>query len=287
MSAEHSRGGWRFLLTRRWVSYFILLVVFAIACGLLSHWQLDRRDEKVSENHRVEANFDAEPVPLGDALTSLDEYSVSQEWLPVEVQGEYLTDQQLLARARPHNGLPGFEILVPFRTVEGDIFIVNRGWIPTGTSQDHPDHVPAAPSGEVTVTARLKPSEPTIPGRDAPAGQIATINLPQIAGKLGSDRVYTGAYGLLRSETASAETGALTERPAPDEGNHLSYAVQWVAFAVIAAVGLIWGLRQEHRERNAQDPKVRAARERERRRRTARGPTDADEEDALLDSQSR
>lgn len=269
------------------MAYFLLLIVFAIACGLLSHWQLDRRDEKVSENHRVEANFDAEPVPLGDALTTLDAYSVDQEWLPVVAHGEYLLDQQLLARARPHNGLPGFEILVPFRTDSGEIFIVDRGWIPTGASQDHPDEVPAAPSGPITITARIKPSEPTIPGRDAPAGQIATINLPQFAARIGSDLVYTGAYGLLRSESVAADTGALTERPAPDEGNHLSYAVQWVAFAVIAAVGLIWGLREEHRERNANDPKVRAARERERERRSARRPTDADEEDALLDAQNR
>lgn len=275
------RQGWRFLLSRRWVSYFVLMVIFAIACGFLSHWQFDRRDERVDENHKVAVNYDAEPVPIAEALPTRDAYSDAQEWLPVELTGEYLLEEQVLARARPKDGMPGFEILTPFRTNTGEIFIVNRGWIPTGAAQDDPDHIPAAPEGELTVTVRLKPGEPEIPGRSAPAGQIATINLPTLNEWLGGN-VYTGAYGLLRSESVAAETGALTPKPQPTEGNHLSYAVQWIIFAVIALVGLVYGIREEFRERNESDPRVIAARKRERERKQRRGPTDADEEDALI-----
>ena len=284
MSAR--RDGWRFLLSRRWISYFALLVVFGIACGFLSAWQFDRRDERVAENRLVAEHYDAAPVPVAEALPRLDEFDPALEWQPVLLEGEYLADEQLLARARPRDGMPGFEILTPFRTTAGEVFIVNRGWIPTGEVQDHPDHVPAPPSGEVEVTARLQPGERQIPGRTAPEGQIATIHLPEIAERLGAP-VYTGAYGLLRSEDPPAEHGRLAPRPAETEGNHLSYAFQWIIFAIIAALGLVHGIREEFRERNEDDPRVVEARKRARERQRRRGPTDADEEDALLDAAGR
>jgi hypothetical protein len=46
--------------------------------------------------------------------------------------GEYLTDDTLLARNRAHGGTSAFEVLVPFRTVDGDVFLVDRGWVPPG-----------------------------------------------------------------------------------------------------------------------------------------------------------
>lgn len=280
------RDGWRFLLSRRWISYFVLLVVFAIACGFLSAWQFDRREQRVDENQKIAANYDAAPMPIAEALPSLDGFDESLEWRPVLLRGEYLADEQLLARARPRDGMPGFEILTPFRTTDGEVFIVNRGWLHTGSEQDLPDRIPAPPSGEIEVTARLKPGERQIPGRSAPEGQVATIHLPEIAERIDAP-VYTGAYGLLRSESVAAEHGMLVPRPQETEGNHLSYAFQWIIFALVAAVGLIHGVREEFRERNEGDPRVIEARRRARERAKRRGPTDADEEDALLDAAER
>ena len=274
---------WGFAFSRRWLGYLALLILFAIACALLSMWQFDRRNERVTANHRIEANYDAASVPIAEALPELGSFDPEQEWQPVVLHGRYLADEQLLARARPMNGMPGFEILTPFETTDGRVFIVDRGWLQTGLEQDHPDSVPAPPTGEVTVVARLKPGEPEIPGRSAPEGQIATIHLPAFAERLGAERVYTGAYGLLAAEEPAAATGALAPKPALTEGNHLSYAFQWIIFALIAAAGLVWGVRNEYRHRNADDPAVVAARRRELERRARRGPTDADEEDALLD----
>ncbi|MGO1544284.1 MAG: SURF1 family cytochrome oxidase biogenesis protein [Gulosibacter sp.] len=285
-TAQSSKSqGWRFLLSRRWLGYIALLVVFAIACGFLSSWQFDRRDQRVDQNNLVATNFDAEPQPVDEVLPELDSFAADQEWFPVLLEGEYLVEEELLVRARPRDGMPGFEILTPFLTDDGTVFVVNRGWIATGEEQDLPDHRPAAPEGPTTVSARLKPGEPEIPGRGAPEGQIATIHLESFAAALGEDRTYTGAYGLLRSESANAETGALVPKPEPTEGNHLSYAFQWIIFAIIALVGLIYGLREEFRERNEDDPRVVKSRERDRLRAARAKKTDADYEDELIDSQ--
>lgn len=279
------KKGLRFLFTRRWLGYFALLVVFATICGLLSAWQFDRRDEKVDDNVLVQDNFDAEPRPVEEVLPRIDSFDSGHEWLPVILEGEYLEEEQLLARGRPRDGLPGFEILTPLLTTDGNVFVVNRGWIPTGHDQDLPDSIPVPPEGQVTVTARLKPGEPEIPGRGAPEGQIATIHLETVAAELGQDRTYSEAYGLLRTETPNAETGKLVPKPELTEGNHLSYAFQWIIFAIIAAVGLIHGIREEFRERNADDPRVIAAKKREAQRKARAKKTQADYEDELIESQ--
>lgn len=266
---------------RRWGGYIALVVVFAVACGLLSWWQWARRAEAVAEIDRVAVNFDATPEPLDDALPSLEAWSADVKWLPVTMHGQYLADEALLVRNRPRDGGAGFEQLVPLLLDDGSVFVVDRGWIATGASIESPDAVPDIPAGDVTVVARLKPGEPTLAGRSAPVGQIATINLPTIADRVGRD-TYTGGYGLLASETpAAAEVPLPFEKPEADEGPHLSYALQWIAFGILAFIGLAWAYRRE--KRIAALPIDEQAAARNPKRRTH----DSDVEDEILDRAER
>ena len=278
--------GWRFLVSRQWAGYLALTIIFAVVCSGLGMWQLARRAEAQVEISRLDANFDAEPVSLGEALPTLESFEEDQKWLPVELTGTYLVDEELLVRNRSLNINPGFEVLTPLLLANGDVFIVDRGWVPTGEDQNSPDAVPAAPDGQVTVVVRLKQGEPVLAGRSASGDQVATINLPAIAERLGQD-TYTGAYGLMKSEDpATAERPTAVLRPVRDEGPHLSYAFQWFVFALMAFVGLGWAARQEFRTINAGVPEeqVRAA---ERARRQAAKPrSDAEIEDELIDQHS-
>ena len=156
--------GWRFLISRRWAGYLALTVVFAIVCVLLAMWQLARRDEAVAEINRVETNFDAEPTPLADVLPELDAYDPSQEWLTVSMTGRYLTDDQVLVRNRPLGGDVGFDVLVPFQLANGDVFVVDRGWVPTGQKQDVPDAIPAFWTG----TEPVSECEAGVPAKPTP-----------------------------------------------------------------------------------------------------------------------
>jgi cytochrome oxidase assembly protein ShyY1 len=276
-------GAWRFAFSRRWLGYLALVVVFAIACVLLSMWQLARRDEARAEIERVETNWDSTPAVLEELLPALDGFDADDEWARVTATGHYLVDDELLARGRPRDGKPGFEQLVPFQLDDGTVFVVDRGWLPVGDEQDEPDSVPPPPSGEVTVVARLKAGEPIVAGRSAPAGQIATIHLPTIAGAVG-EPTYTGAYGLLDSENPSVDRPLPTVRPQPDEGPHLSYAFQWIVFGIMAFIGLGWAIRREYRIWNADDPAEQERAAIRRKRAAAKPRTDAQIEDELLDA---
>ena len=275
--------GWKFAFTRRWAGYLALTILFAAVCSGLGLWQLARRSDALSEMDKVETNYAADPVPLAEALPGLDAFSASQKWLPVVMTGTYLTDDELIVRNRPLNINPGFEVLTPLLLADGSVFIVNRGWLPTGQTPDAPASVPTAPSGVVTVIARLKAGEPSLAGRSATGDQIATINLDEVSTRLDLP-TYTGAYGLMASEQPTPdERPVAVTRPVKDEGPHLSYAFQWFVFALMGFVGLGWAIRQEYRAVNFDDPdeRVRAA---ERARRQAAKPrSDSEIEDELID----
>lgn len=275
--------GWKFAFSRRWAGYLALTILFAIICSGLGMWQLARRAEALAEINKVDSNFDSAPVPVAEALPKLDAFDESRKWEPVVMTGRYLAEDELLVRNRPLDANPGFEVLTPLSQADGTVFIIDRGWVPTGDNHDAPDSVPAAPEGQVTVVARLKAGEPSLAGRTASGNQIATINLHDIAKRLGTP-TYTGAYGLMATEDpAPAERPVAVTRPVTDEGPHLSYAFQWFVFGLLAFIGLGWAVRQEYRSVNIDDPDERQRAAERSRRQAARPRSDAEVEDAVLD----
>jgi cytochrome oxidase assembly protein ShyY1 len=281
--------------------YVAVAVVFAIACAFLSNWQFARNEERAAELALVEANYDRAPVDLAEVLAPGASLAEQDEWTPVRLEGRYLADAQVLVRARPHGGTSSFEVLVPFALDDGRVLVVDRGWVLPGEG-DAPEAVPAPPEGPATVTVRLRPGEP-LPssGRSAPEGQVPTIHLPLVADMVATGGaadigvVETGAYGLLVSEDpAPASAPAAIDPPSEDPGPHLSYAVQWILFAVMGFAFIAYVIVTERRVRreDAEDAARAAAEGRPapapavaaHRRRIRPRDRDAEDEDALLDA---
>ena len=279
--------GWSFLYSKRWIGYFALFVTFAIACVFLGNWQFDRRAEARAEIDRIDRNYDAAPVTLGEALPVLQSFDVdADKWMTVTATGTYL-DGTVLARNRPGPDGVGAHIIAPFRTDDGRVFFVDRGWIVANGPEIEEAFktLPTPAEGEVSIVTRLRASEPAIDGRSASGMTVASIDLPTIAELSGvTGDAYTGAYGMLVSETPAGDHGALPSKPERDEGPHLSYALQWYVFIIIAGVGTAYAARQEYKGLNAGSAEVRALEAKREARRKKRGMTDADEEDALLDA---
>lgn len=233
----------RLLREPRWLGYLALTVAFALVCCFLGWWQWDRREQALAAIDRLESNYDRAPVAVTDALPALDAFDVDQQWTPVVLEGEYLVQDELLLRGRWRDGQVGFDVITPFRTLDGTVFLVDRGWIDQAEGAEQPITAPSTPEGRTTVVARLRPNEGRIAGRGAPEGQIASVDLPSIAAELG-EPTYTGAYGLLVTEGGAVPTDvAVAVRPVLDEGPHLSYSLQWYVFALGGFAALVWAMR--------------------------------------------
>ncbi|HET6672242.1 MAG TPA: SURF1 family protein [Agromyces sp.] len=273
---------WSFLRSRRWAGYLALVVVFAIACCALGSWQLNRRAEALAEVARIDANYDARPVPVAEALPEASGFDIDQRWQVVELSGTYLADEEVVVRNRPFGGSSGFEVITPFRLDDGTVFMVDRGWI-AQASDGRPSEIAAPPMGHVEIAARLKAGEERIAGRTSVGIEFATIDLAELAERVG-EPAYTGAYGVLvQSASDAAEPPLAAPRPVRDEGPHLSYALQWFVFAIMAFIALGWAANQERKvlaEASGGGVSAKAARE---PRKPPRERRDADVEDEVLD----
>jgi cytochrome oxidase assembly protein ShyY1 len=273
----------------RWSVYAAIAVAFAVVCVMLSNWQFSRNEARAEQLSLAERNYDAPPVGLSDAVSADDRFDGEREWHPVRITGRYLPDEQLVVRNRPHGGTSAFEVLVPFRADDGRILIVNRGWVPPAESGEGTADIPAAPEGDITLVVRLRPGEalPTS-GRSAPAGQVPTIALPLIAESTGPDTI-TSAYGVLDSEDpAPAERPQPLDAPSLDPGPFLSYAIQWILFAVMGFVFIGYIIRTEvTKAREPDEDDDQPSGEPVRPPRGRRADRDTLDEDALLDHAGR
>lgn len=263
----------------RWLSWFLLASLFAASCVALATWQFDRRDQAVSKIQRMVENYDKTPIDYSSISALSLEQVTEYEWIPVELEGRYLTDQELLVRNRPIAGQPGFLQIVPFQLSSGELVVIERGWIPADS--DLAPAVSMTPASEQkTVVARVRLGELT-PNRDSPAGFATSIHLESLSKILGNNIEQQFYLRLISESPGEPSSPQPLRKPTLDEGNHLSYAVQWILFALMGFFALFWAIRQEREYRRMEkDPSYipRSARKRKR--------TDADVEDELLDAKN-
>lgn len=234
---------------RRWAPWLALVLIFAIATSLLSWWQFARREERVEKIQQVVDNYDNQPIAFEEISWQLDESGLAaMEWQPVMLEGNYLPNRTILVRNRPLNGQPGYLQLVPFQLKSGELVIIERGWLPTGSDKSLPDLNPIPVDTSKSLIVRLRSSEADL-GKAAVEGQVASIHLPTLAETLAGDGdLITDFYGRLVSENpASSEYPFLMPKPSLSEGNHLSYAIQWIVFGAMAFWAFIWAYRNDRR----------------------------------------
>ncbi|GAA5004075.1 SURF1 family protein [Kitasatospora paranensis] len=232
---------YRFLLTPRWIAACAAGVLAIVVCLWLGSWQLGRFEDRVATQHdtsRAAAGAAAAPAePLSGVLTAArPEVGTDTVGRAVSAAGRYDTAHQLLVPGRTLDGRAGYYVLTPLRTANGRAVAVVRGWAPG--SPGGAAGVPAAPSGEVTVTGRLQAPESSGSGGAVagglPAGQLGTISPATLINVL----PYPVYDGWVAADAAPAGLSAVpTVQPQGGDGltlrafQNLGYTLEWFVFA--------------------------------------------------------
>ncbi len=254
---------WSFLLRPGWLALFVVVIAFAYLCfTVLAPWQLGKNTKTSRENSQISRSLTAEPVPLTSVLPQQDSSAPDEQWQRVTATGRYLPDRQVLARLRVIEGEPAFEVLVPFAVDGGPTVLVDRGYVKPEQGNRVPPFA-AAPSDKVTITARLRDSEVAPedkkPFRRDGAQQVYAIDTRQISALL--DVPLAGSY-LQLVEDQPGGLGVIG-LPHLDAGPFLSYGIQWIAFGILAPIGLgyfiVSELKARRREKAAADSRPTAA----------------------------
>jgi cytochrome oxidase assembly protein ShyY1 len=223
----------RLLRTRRWLSFTAVVIIVIIAFGLLSRWQWSRAEEKQVLNSSMVSARDHDPVAPINAAT---------EWTPVRITGSYDSASEVVVRKRPQETINGFWVMTPLESADGTVWI-NRGWLRAdGNATTYPD-VPPAPEGEVTVTGLWRDWQQARTTSGLPQGMISDVDPVVLP-------VSTPLNGFVQLTESQPEQTGLAEIQLPeiDDVQNISYAVQWILFALVCIGGWFFFLRREARE---------------------------------------
>jgi cytochrome oxidase assembly protein ShyY1 len=248
---------WAFLLRPSWLALFVVVIAFAYLCfTVLAPWQLGKNTKTSRENSQISHSMTADPVPMTSILPQQDSSAPDDQWRKVTATGRYLPDAQVLARLRVVEAEPAFEVLVPFAVDGGPTVLVDRGYVRPVQGSKVPAIAPP-PAGSVTIIARLRDSEPVAPGkepfREDGTQQVYSISTTQVTAVTGVP--LAGSYLQLVED----QPGGLGVIPLPhlEAGPFLSYGIQWIAFGIIAPIGLGYfvysEVKQRRREKAAKD----------------------------------
>ena len=242
-----------FLLRPKWLAFHLLVFGSVALMIWLAFWQLDRLDERRAFNDRVAEQIERPPVPLdvllSELLSGAGDDPEMIEWRQALVSGRYLPEQVVWFN-RSQDGLAGDNVLTALVTDDGTTVVVNRGFVPLGVA------VPAPPTSDTEILARVRMPQERQRGEltdatdtDAPVTEVRRIDLGQLSAQLPGE--VAPVYLDLIDSIPAVEPSDPLPVPAPtlDDGPHLSYAAQWVIFAVCVLIGWVLAVRRSIRAR--------------------------------------
>jgi surfeit locus 1 family protein len=206
-------------------------ILVAAICARLGVWQVSRLKERRTANAAALAARSAPAVRLNGQ--GLDRSAINRR---VIVRGRYDHRHDIVLRGRGYGGTPGVEIVSPLLQPTGDTAVlVNRGFVPA------PDAVTADPGkvqepGPVQVEGVALALDSTGGAPLSRSGLMTWGRLDRNA--IGKTLPYPVAPVYIRQtpDTALPSFPRRLEPPPLDDGPHLSYAIQWFAFTIIALV---------------------------------------------------
>jgi cytochrome oxidase assembly protein ShyY1 len=237
-----------FLLTRRWVLFFLFVLALGALCWRLGVWQFGRLDERKAENAVIERNLAAPPVPATQVMGAhhpLDE----QMYRHVSATGTYDMDDETLVRYRTRDGRPGVEVLTPLNTVQGSTVLVDRGWMATTNDPKARVDPPNPAPGQVTVTGWAVPDDQGDREDLTPVqGETRLVSSRGFTGRVDGPLLH-GYIAALNETPAPAKPLAGPEPPDLSSGPHFFYGLQWWFFAALAVGGFVYFAYQESQDR--------------------------------------
>lgn len=257
MSGRSALRRMSFIFRPSWVILAAVVIAFAYMCfTVLAPWQLGKNTSTEHRNQQIADSVDAAPV---DITTMLNGTGIETEWRRVTATGSFVPDSTLLVRLRHLDGAPAFAVLGAFRLDDGRVLLVDRGMV-AAVDGSRPPQIPDAPAGSQLIEARVRGSEGIAEGKppltENGFRQVYSIDTQQESTVL--DLPITpiptdGRGGYL--QLAEGQPGAFTPVPLPqlDQGPYLSYGLQWLAFGIMAPLGLGYFVYAELRARRRED----------------------------------
>lgn len=228
-----------------WPSVFWLAMVLVLVG--LGTWQLYRLHWKEGLIAARQAAVAGPPIALPETLAAAS----GLEFRHVKLAGEFLNPGELYVHAISRDGDPGFHVVTPFRLHDGNIVLVDRGFVPEAR-RDPQTRAAGERAGPVTVTGLLRLASADrswfTPANEPARNLWFSMDLPAMAAADRLDHVlplYVDADAA--PVPGGLPRGGQTDTNLPND--HLQYALTWYGLAVVCVLYYLLFVRGWVRER--------------------------------------
>ncbi len=235
-----------FLRRPAWVVLHIVVFAITVTFLMLGRWQLSRLEERQAENAIIGERLGAPPTEWPASSGPMP-----PEYTRLNLAGSLLTEEEVLLRSQVHLGQPGFDVLTPLYLDDASAILINRGWVPF--EFDTPPVAPARPpEGHVLISGYVRyPLEKR--AADSLEGDrtevVPSVDLELLNRQIDADlKMFYVVVTAIEPEGSSLPI--VDGVPELTDGPHLSYAVQWFAFALVGSVGYAALVRSTARRRS-------------------------------------
>lgn len=242
---------------RSWVGLLIpALIAFVVLIGL-GTWQIQRKAWKEGLIATLNTQLAAPPIALPAPTTWAALDRTENEYRRVTFRATFDNSKAVLVFAapstfRPDVEGPGYWVLTPARVADGDIVIVNRGFVPDGR-QDPKTRAAGQTAGPVTIVGSMRWSGERhwFTPADEPNKNLWFTADPQ---SIAAAKGLTGVAPFYVEQESPVPPGGL---PKPGKlkvtlpDNHLQYALTWYGLALVLVIMFaVWAYGQAREQRN-------------------------------------
>jgi surfeit locus 1 family protein len=219
----------------------LMIVAFAVVAGL-GFWQLQRLQWKEGLIAKIEARTKAPPIGLGDAA-AMAAQGRDPSYYRVRVSGRFDHAKERYLFALSDEGRPGWHVITPLETAEGETVLIDRGFVPDQL-KDPASRAKGEVEGVVAVTGIVRLSDRQgmfTPDNEPEANRWFWRDEDALARSMFPGKAVSVVPFFLEAERGETPggwpEGGQTRLDLPN--NHLQYAITW--FLLAAALLGVYG----------------------------------------------
>jgi len=240
-------------MTRKGLAWFTLftLAIVALLIGL-GVWQLKRLAWKEGLIAEIEARAKGTPITLKEAI-AVSRESRDPSYYRVHAKGSFDHAKERYLYALSDDGEPGWHVITPFSSVEGDLVLIDRGFVPVNL-RDPSSRAAGQLEGEVDVTGLVRLPEspgPFTPDNEPDNNRWFWRDLSGMMYSMFPTSTMDPAPFFLEAEKSDVPggwpEGGQTRLELPN--NHLQYAITWFLLAGAVVVIYLVYVRGTYRRR--------------------------------------
>ena len=227
------------------VTFPLLYLLFS-----LGQWQLSRAEYKENLQQKIAERMDTPAVDFLELPVSNDD----RLYRKVRLRGEFDSDRSFLLDNQVLNGKVGYDVYTPFHAAHGQVILVNRGFIPLGTSRQKLPQLERI-EGERQVTGLIDkiPSRALVLGENVNQSSSWPVVLQYIdEAELGS-MLDVSLLGMIMRMDAGQQGAYEYHLPVLNlhSEKNRGYSFQW--FAMMLALAIIYILVNTKKRSNSDE----------------------------------